>query len=130
VGGDEQLFTSLVIGGGSIPSSFLFTGTPFCYDPSQGNLLLAIDKPDSNDTFSGFTDNSAGFNGVSRVWSGDLSGFGSIDTSYGPVIRIHFDQKGARTVPEPGTLALAGLGVLALVGYKSWKSRRSAPSAN
>jgi hypothetical protein len=122
VGPDEQVFTTTVIPGGPIPASFSFTGVPFHYDPALGNLLIEIDKPDSANTFSGFTDNNSNFSGVSRVWSLDNSGVGNVNTGYAPVVQIGTES----VIPEPATLTLAGLGFLGLVGYGARKRRPAA----
>ena len=41
LGADNKLFTSASLSGAA-PSNLVFTGSPFTYDPSKGNLLLDI----------------------------------------------------------------------------------------
>lgn len=111
VGGDEQLFATVVIAGGAVPPVFSFTGTPFNYDPTNGDLLLEIDKAGSTNTFSAFFDyngpNDQNFK-VSRVWNNDGSASGNVDINYGPVTNF---ISTAAAVPEPMTLTLTGLGL-------------------
>ena len=116
-GGDFQLFATVPIAGGAIPGVFTFFGTPFNYDPANGNLLLEVLKPDSGDTFSGFTDyNTGGGFLASRVWSQNLSGAGSANANYAPVIQLE------SAIPEPATLSFVGLSLLGLV---AWRVRKA-----
>jgi hypothetical protein len=109
----QQFFASYVQPAGvNVPSSFTITGVPFLYNPLAGNLLLEIDKPDSAEAFSAFTDNNSNLPGESRVWATDNSGVGNVNTGYGTVVQFN-----PAVVPEPATLTLAGLGLLGAVGW-------------
>ena len=70
VGEDEAVFTTVDLGGAA-PLILTFTGEPFYYNPSLGNLLLDIDYPDTSYTypeafFLGFS--SVGVPIVSRAY--------------------------------------------------------------
>ena len=123
VGADEQLFATVVIGGGPVPPVFSFTGAPFNYDPANGDLLLEVDKSASNGTFTAFTDyngpNDPSFK-VARVWNLDGTPTGEVDVNYGPVVNF---ISSAATVPEPMTLTLTGLG-LAGIAARLKKGRK------
>lgn len=114
-----QVFGVYPIAATPVPPSFTFNGTPFTYNPANGNLLIEIDKPDGNNAFSAFTDNNNGFSGVSRVWNTNNGPTGNVDLFYGPIVEITFGQA---AVPEPGTLCLLGIGILGLV---AWGARRT-----
>jgi hypothetical protein len=124
IGPDEAVFGVFAIGGGAVPASFSFVGTPFLYDPSAGNLLLEVSKPDGADTFSAFTDNSSPLAGVSRVWNGDGSDTGIVNESYATVVT--FSGEPPAPVPEPATLTLAGLGLVGFAGAARLKRRKNA----
>jgi hypothetical protein len=120
VGPDETVVLVTALPSAPYPASFTFVfSTPFTYDPSAGDLLLEIDKPDGTHSFSGFTDNNAGFAGFSRIWNGDGGPVGAVDLSYGQVVEFTFEP--VVVIPEPATLTLAGLGILSAVG---WGCRR------
>ena len=123
VGTNEQLFAVASLSG-IVPPAFAFIGTPFYYNPAIGNLLLEVDKSSGAGVFSAsaFTDydDGAGFL-VSRVFSFEDSVDGLIDLNDGPV--TEFRSLDDLTVPEPSTLNLTGLGLLA-VGHLAARTRR------
>jgi len=124
VGADVQLFATVVIAGGAVPPVFSFTGTPFNYNPANGDLLLEIDKTGAASTFSAFTDyngpNDANFK-VSRVWNTDGSATGNVDINYGPVVQF---GTGTAAVLEPMTLTLTGLGLAGFAARRLKKGRK------
>src|SRR5262249_29951223 len=81
VGADVQVFKTTAIAGDPLPNpgSFSFTGTPFNYNPANGNLLLEVDKPDGAEAFKGYTDYNGSLAGVGRVWATDNSGSGEFN---------------------------------------------------
>ncbi len=103
--------------------------TPFLYDPSKGNLLLDITNPSLVST-SGLDAQEMGGDGTSRVYAygADLSR-GTAD-SIGLVTR--FQTGGPEglpqpplptTVPEPGPIAVLGLGLVMLAARRGRGSR-------
>jgi hypothetical protein len=90
--------------------------TPFTYNPGAGNLLMDVVATGTNDAggviyFDTNGYNGGGFNGntfLGRVYNG-----GTVNSGYGLVTGF---STGVSTVPEPGSLALLGSGVLGLAG--------------
>ena len=125
VGTNEQTFTFANPTGTPAPA-FSFIGTPFYYNPADGNLLLEIDKvggdPNSADAYTDY--NKASTFLVRRVFNFDNLAEGQFDdeetcptldcTRYGPVIEFTSFED-LQSIPEPATLTLTGLGLLALV---------------
>jgi uncharacterized protein (TIGR03382 family) len=85
--------------------------SPFLYDPSAGNLLLDIQISGvTNDSNAAFVSQSGDFGTDS---SRMVNGGASPGTSYGLVTTFGL---GTTSVPEPGSLTLAMIGLVAVAG--------------
>lgn len=83
--------------------------TPFAYDPNLGNLLLDVTNPNSTTTTQFDAHNAD--DAISRVYassSGAVSG-STVNPTVGLVTLFK-----TQAIPEPGTLALFGLGLAGL----------------
>jgi len=105
------LFGNYSLNGGlfAFDSVLSFTGVPYLYDPTQGNLELILKTSGGSNPNSGvFTqfDFDSGKTGVFSRWCGvcgNGQGFGLV---------TGFET----AVPEPGTLLMMGTGVVGVVG--------------
>ena len=110
---DNALFATLNLQGQDfvVGERLDIVGTPFLYDPSAGNLLL--------DIRSSISIPSAQYRAYFDARNGDATGlfsrahdYGSGFTDYGLV--TEFNGVTA-TVPEPGSVAMVGAGLLAML---------------
>lgn len=97
--------------------------TPFTYDPANGNLLMDIvvsgaSAPGGSIFFDTNGYNNGTFDGntfLGRVYCPggvNCGGVGTVDNGYGLVTGFSYNSG---TVPEPGSLALFGSGVVGLM---------------
>lgn len=113
-GSMSNFFTTTTSGIGPGFGSLQFTGsTPFVYDPSAGNLLLRIvvnnqANVQSSLTMNGFDLDVSGGGQTSRAFQISNQTFAD---NNGLVTQFDYTSSG---VPEPGTCALLGAGLLAL----------------
>jgi len=116
LGADNTLFGSFTLGG-SAPATLTFSGTPFSYDPSLGNLLLDIQisdfvaSPNNSFFFARNDDPSAPFSRM-HDFGGGFEGFGLVTEFEGREVNAE--------VPEPASGLLFASGLLAL----GWAVRR------
>lgn len=120
IGGDNTLVYS-----GSISQPWAFGdtltfvfATPFTFNPANGNLLLDVQASGVSSTggignlFLDFDTNNSGI--VGRYYNGTTDTAGLV-TGF---------MTTALSVPEPGSLALFGLGLLVLGGFAAGAKRR------
>jgi hypothetical protein len=103
--------------------------TPFQYDPALGNLLIDVMIP----TDATLTGGLLGYNtfdtvnnlndGVFSVFNGNNGDAltGNAGTS-GAILRVHSDAL-AIAVPEPGTMALFGAGLVGAAALRRWRAK-------
>ncbi|MFN7998763.1 MAG: PEP-CTERM sorting domain-containing protein [Bryobacteraceae bacterium] len=115
--GNEVFYT------GTLPSiadqMLSFAGTPFQYDPSQGNLLLTVLVSNPSDTYPNLSlDQAASKTVTSSAYFGTYRGspISGGNTSGGLVTAFGFTSAAQPgTVPEPGSLYLMLGGGVALI---------------
>ncbi|MBI5086865.1 MAG: PEP-CTERM sorting domain-containing protein [Acidobacteria bacterium] len=108
VGADDALF-AVFNGGGSASPSFTIIGTPFFYDPGNGNLLMDIFVANSGSGAPIHARNNNATGQFSRMHN-----FGSGFEHYGLVTGFESEI----IIPEPSTWAMLAGGLLALLGAR------------
>lgn len=107
VGADDQVFGTFHVSG-NMPTQLTFTGTPFNYNPSNGNLLMQVTVGTVNSTvgYSSFFEADYTGSVVSRAWNegaGPGSGTGALVTGFN-----------VASTPEPASFGLLACGLGAL----------------
>ena len=117
VSGAQSLFASMT-GGGDMNPSYMISGTPFFYDPSNGDLLLEVVASNQDVIPSGGSNDYdvADYTGseTSRAYCVTNAGCNGDDA--GALVT------GFNAVPEPSTLALLGAG---LAGFGAFRRRKA-----
>lgn len=117
IGADNTVFDTVVLSGHT-PHELTFTGTPFLYDPSQGNLLLNISiTGGSGASGVAFQDNEGIGTSVARYQN-----FGA-NNGLGWGLVTQFDT--TSPVPEPATLSLFACGMAAVLLMKQMRRNRA-----
>lgn len=109
VGTDNQAFASVGLSG-SVGTQFTITGTPFFYDPVQGNLLVDIRTTYSESQSGSVYLDSFTLTEPTNGLTSRAHNYGSGFAGYGLITQFETLDEGA--VPEPSTLALVGAGML------------------
>lgn len=113
LGADNALFGVYALAGAA-PATLQFFGTPFTYNPANGNLLLDIHSTIAQPGSAFFEARNGDANGLfSRAHD-----FGSGFADYGLVTGFSYDEA---QIPEPTTLLLCGLGLAGLAFGKRRK---------
>jgi hypothetical protein len=92
--------------GGLSPNILSFTGTPFYFDPGQGNLVMTVlisDLTDPGDPYSNFYNSDTSTNQTARCF-GDVSTCTPLGNA--PVTTFHL----VSSLPAPAPLPLLGIG--------------------
>ena len=109
---------------GPASSILTFSGTPFLYDPSTGNLLLDVEvhtpSPDVASAFqagcSSQTNRVFNLNGSGPPTSGNVSSICSGTTGFGLETTFTVTPIPTSVTPEPSSLVLLGSGLLCIMG--------------
>ena len=115
-GSDNALFATANLSGSFAGSIFTFSGGPFSYDPTAGNLLLDIVITNiGNNGYLAFDNRTTAVGIFSRYHN-----FGEGFEGYGLVTQFDYDSA---PIPEPTSLLLfgTGLGLLGLTAYRRKK---------
>lgn len=119
LGADNALFFS-----GAVDNVLTFTGTPFLFDPSQGNLLLDVVAPALPQNPLSFLAAGCSTDTNRIYWRGTALIGGApgqcTPNSFGLETQFTFT---AAQVPEPSEFALFGSGLLALIGLARRRRR-------
>jgi hypothetical protein len=120
VGANNAAFATVTTSGSPTGSQVTFTGTPFLYNPLQGNLLMdillsAVGPDGSNGTIASFQAEEV-VNQVSRAFT---EGNGTVITG-GSGLVTRFTYSPVTSTPEPATLSLLATG---LAGLATWRRR-------
>ncbi len=104
LGADNQFITSANLSGAMPLGTITYTGAPFLYDPSAGNLLLEIvyTGVEPSPPYRGFFD---AMNGSFGSNSSRAHNYGTIFNSWGLVTQFNVEPA---AVPEPISLVVFG----------------------
>jgi hypothetical protein len=118
LGADNQAFFSGALGGLIGPTNqFTIAGTPFTYNPANGNLLLTVTSDGTGVDFSVFLDflSNAPAGTFSRISSFDTSGIAdTVQDDTGLVTEFTYSPI-ASGAPEPAAWVLSASGLLAIL---------------
>jgi len=119
LGANNTLFTSVYLSGAS-PANLTFTGAPFLYDPSDGNLLLDImisqDGPQPSGRIAGYLLNGHADGVFSRY-----DNFATGNIGFGLITQFDFTP-----IPEPSIAALVTLSLAVTIIFHRSKREKVA----
>lgn len=105
--------------GGGSPNPFDVTitfSTPFQYNPGSGNLLLDVRNYGGSGSAQYFDATSVSGDSIGRIYANDVNSATSFSPGSEGLVTMFVYQ--LTPVPEPGTLAIAGLGVAGLLAVR------------
>lgn len=125
-GPDKQLFGNFSVGS-TIPNVLSFTGTPFAYDPSKGNLFMDIvfTSTAQNNVVWADLMYTAPLGLSSRAWNGDSGVWIQTDSLY-TTFNDAPSTAPTQANPEPATISLIGLGLAGVMAGTARRRRFSA----
>jgi hypothetical protein len=125
VGPDVATFFNGHITGGPIGSTYTITGTPFNYNPMNGNLLMEV-SVSNQDLIPNFDNNGYFWADYTGVVTSRIYAFNGSPDGNGNVTGALVTTFNATTTPEPSSMLIAGVAGMAVLGFSRLRRKASA----